>query len=334
MTASFERLELLAMVADLYYIDQRSQAEIARRLGYSRSAISRLLTEAHERQLVEIRIHYPLQRDARLEHALRDTYGLETVYVAQRGNLTYDRMLMQLGRLAARYLEDYLGESVVIGLSWGTAVYEVVNALTPRHYRGVEVVQMIGGLGSGDQQIDGPGVAIRLAERLGGHYYTLNVPHIAVDEQTRDALLSQRAIHDTLQLALRADLAVVGIGSVAPTRSSFLRTGYLTAAELDGIRKTGAVGDICGTHFDAEGRILDIDVNRRVVGVDLQELIDSSCRIVAVSGGRVKARAIAGALRGNLVDVLITDSSAAEEILALSSLGEREHPPTRQVSHE
>lgn len=317
--ASFERLELLATVADLYYIDQCSQAEIAERLGYSRSAVSRLLAEAHERQLVEIRINYPLQREARLEHALRDTFGLEAVYVSQRGNLSYDRMLLQVGRLAARHLEDYLEESSIIGLSWGTAVYEVVSALTPRRYRGIEVVQMIGGLGSGDQQIDGPGVAIRLAERLGGRYYTLNVPHIAVDEQTRNALLSQRSTHDTLQLALRADLAVVGIGSVDPTRSSFLRTGYLTAAELDSIRKTGAVGDICGTHFDAEGHILDIDVNRRIVGVNLQELIDGPCRIVAVSGGRVKARAIAGALRGHLVDILITDSSAAEEILTLSS---------------
>ena len=146
--ASFERLELLATVADLYYIDQCSQAEIAERLGYSRSAVSRLLAEAHERQLVEIRINYPLQREARLEHALRDTFGLEAVYVSQRGNLSYDRMLLQVGRLAARHLEDYLGEPFIIGLSWGTAVYEVVSALTPRRYRGIEVVQMIGGLGS------------------------------------------------------------------------------------------------------------------------------------------------------------------------------------------
>lgn len=315
---SFERLELLASVADQYYLERRSQAEIAQRLGYSRSAISRLLTEAHERQLVEIRINHPLQRDTDLEYALRDMFNLEAVFVAHRGQLEYERMLALLGRMAAGYLEEAISDPCVVGISWGTAVYEVVNSMRARRLRGTKVVQMIGGLGLGDQQIDGPGVAMHLAERLGGHYYTLNAPHIAADQQTRDSLLSLRAIKDTLRLALGANYAVVGIGSVDPVRSSLLRTGYLTAEELATIAAAGAVGDICGTHFDAEGRILDIDVNHRVVGIDLGLLRSSPCRVVAVSGGRVKAPAIAGALQGKLVDVLVTDSNAAEEVISLS----------------
>jgi deoxyribonucleoside regulator len=315
---SYERLELLASIADLYYVERRSQAEIAQRLGYSRSAISRLLTEAHNRQLVEIRINHPLQRDTDLEHGLREMFGLDTVLVARRGNLEYERMLIQLGRMAAGYLDEILDDPCIIGISWGTAVYEVVTAMRARRLRGTKVVQMIGGLGLGDQQIDGPGVAMYLAERLGGRYYTLNAPHIAADEQTRDSLLSLRAIQEPLGLALRADYAIVGIGTVDPARSSFLRSGYLTKSELSGIRATGAVGDICGTHFDAEGGILDIDINRRVVGISLPALRATPCQVVAVSGGRVKAPAIAGALQGKLIDVLITDSNAAEEVVELS----------------
>ena len=105
---SYERLELLATVADLYYIERCSQAEIASRLGYSRSAVSRLLSEAHDRQLIEIRVNHPMQRDSQLEYALRSRFELEAVYVAQRGFLAYDRMLMQLGRLAAGYLDEVL----------------------------------------------------------------------------------------------------------------------------------------------------------------------------------------------------------------------------------
>lgn len=314
---SFERLELLASVADLYYVERRTQAEIAQRLGYSRSAISRLLTEAHEQQLIEIRINHPLQRDTDLEHALRDMFNLEAVLVAHRGAMEYEAMLRLLGRIAAGYLEDLLSDPCIVGLSWGTAVYEVVNAMRPRRLREVKIVQMIGGLGTGNQQIDGPGVAMQLADRLGGRYYTLNAPHIAADEQTRDSLLSLRAIQDTLKLALQANYAIVGIGSVDPVRSSLLRSGYLTPAELAAIEASGAVGDICGTHFDAEGRILDIDVNRRVIGIELSELRARPSRVIAVSGGRVKAPAIAGALQGKLVDILITDSNAAEEVISL-----------------
>ncbi len=316
---SYERLELLATVADLYYIERCSQAEIANRLGYSRSAVSRLLSEAHDRQLIEIRVNHPMQRDSQLEYALRSRFDLEAVYVAQRGFLAYDRMLMQLGRLAAGYIDEVITESSIIDISWGTAVYEVVSALAPRRLRAVEVVQIIGGLGKGDPQIDGPGVAMRLAERLGGRYYTLNAPLLVGDEATRHSLMSSRVIQENMQLAQRADLAVVGIGSMDSSRSSLLRTGYLTAEELDEIGRTGAVGDICGTHFDANGHILDIDVNRRVVGINLRELRGGRCRVIAVGGGRLKAPAIAGALRGNLIDVLITDSNAAEQVLSMMS---------------
>jgi DNA-binding transcriptional regulator LsrR (DeoR family) len=44
-----ERTELLAQVASLYYEDNLTQAEIERRIGASRSTISRLLQEASDR---------------------------------------------------------------------------------------------------------------------------------------------------------------------------------------------------------------------------------------------------------------------------------------------
>lgn len=313
---SYQRLQLLATVADLYYVRQISQAEIAQRLGYSRSAISRLLSEAHEKQIVEIRVHHPLQRDVDLEMALRVRFGVQDARVARRGSLDYGQMLALLGRLGAAYLDEVWVEPCVVGLSWGTAVYEVASALQPRRLPGSEVVQLIGGIGRGDAQIDGPGVAMRVAQTVGGRYHTLNAPHIAADSAMRRALLAMPAIQDTLQLGLKASFAVVGIGSVAPERSSLLRAGYLSPTELAQIRATGAVGDICGTHFDANGRILDVDINRRVIGIDLRQLRQTPCQVIAVAGGQVKAAAIAGALRGELASVLITDSSAAERILA------------------
>lgn len=313
---SYERLELLATVSDLYYVRQLSQAEIAQRLGYSRSAVSRLLTEAHEKQVIEIRIHHPLQRDVDLEMALRETFGLREAFVARRGSLGYDQMLALLGRMGAAYLDEVWNEPTVVGLSWGTAVYEVANALRPRRLPGTDVVQMIGGIGRGDPQIDGPGVAMQVARTVGGRYHTLNAPHVATDHAMRQALLAMPAIQDILQLALRASFAVVGIGSLEAERSSLLRAGYLSRGELAAIRATGAVGDICGTHFDSGGRILDIEINRRVIGIDLYQLRQTTCQVIGVAGGRLKSPAIGGALRGGLVNVLVTDSSAAERILA------------------
>ncbi len=319
--ASEERIHLLARVATLYYDDRATQAEIAQKLCYSRSAISRLLTEAHERGIVEIRIHYPLRREPDLEAAIRSKFGLRRAIVLARGNLPYSRMLRQLGRLAARYLAEQLDSIQLLALSWGTALYEVVNALPARRTEGLSVVQMIGSAGDSDPKIDGPELARTLAENLSAPYQILPAPLMVEDTNTRDALYREPRIRETLQTAERADLAIVGIGSLRPELSSFKRAGYLDDAALDTIAREGAVGDICAWHFDIHGNILDIDMNRRRIGANLAAIREGSTTVVGVAGGGRKAVAILGALRGGFLDVLVTDSTAGERVLAYKNSG-------------
>ncbi len=313
---SQDRLQLLATIADLYYVEKRSQAEIADLYEYSRPTISRMLTEAHEKGLVEIRINYPLQRMADLEAALRNRFGLSFVNVADRSSLDYERMLRLIGRLGAAYF-DQLPTPGIVGVSWGTAVYEVVTAMQRRRVPNVRVVQMIGGVGDGAPNTDGPEVARLLAQALGGQHTLLNAPLIVASQQTRDELMAGRQVREVLDLAMQADYALVGIGSVDRERSSLVRAGYMTTAEMAELEAAGAVGDVCGVHIDACGRVLDVEVNRRRIGVDLAALAAGPCTVVGVAGGRVKAAAILGALRGGFLDVLMTDSNAAQAILYL-----------------
>ncbi|MCA9964426.1 MAG: sugar-binding transcriptional regulator [Anaerolineales bacterium] len=312
---NYERLEFLATVADLYYLGRRSQAEIARKFGYSRSAISRLLTEAHQHGLVDIRINHPIKRSVNLETELCNRYGLRSAYVVQRSNLDYTRMLRLLGKAGAAYLDEITDLSI-LGLGWGTALFEVGNALHQRRLPLVKVVQMIGGIGHGDPHIDGPDLARTFAQALGAQYFTLNAPHFVADARTRASLMTERHVHETLDLATQANYAFVGVGSVEPERSALVRAGYFSAVEMDEIKRAGAVGDICGTHFDENGRILNIAINQQIVGISLRALSASNCTIVGIAGGKVKAAAILGALRGGFLDVLVTDSNAAEAVLA------------------
>ena len=311
-----DRLQLLATIADLYYVEKRSQAEIADRYEYSRPTISRMLAEAHDKGLVEIRINYPLHRMVEMEAALRNRFGLAFVNVADRSSLDYARMLRLIGRLGAAYF-DQLPTPGIIGVSWGTAVYEVVTSMQRRRVPGVRVVQMIGGVGDGAPHTDGPEVARLFAQALGGQHTLLSAPLVVSSRQMRDELMESRQVRDVLGLAMEADYALVGIGSVDKERSSLVRAGYLSVAEMAALEAAGAVGDVCGIHFDAAGRILDADVNERRVGVDLVSLADSACTVVGVAGGKVKAAAILGALRAGFLDVLITDSNAAQAILEM-----------------
>jgi len=82
------------------------------------------------------------------------------------------------------------------------------------------------------------------------------------------------------------------------------------------LRAQGVVGDICARHYDAQGRVMDIELNHRIVGLEL-EALHGIGQVIGVAGGEAKAEAILGALRGGHVNVLVTDDAAARKVLAL-----------------
>ncbi len=313
--SELENLEFLARVASLYYEEGLTQQRISEDLGYSRSAISRFLTAAREAGVVEIRVHHPLQRDLELEAGLRDNFKLEIARVLKGPHGDYQRMLARLGELGARLVEERVRDQMLLGVSWGTAVYEVANALRPPYLPNLTVIQMIGALGTPDPQIDGGELARSYAHAFGGRYRIFPAPAIVESPEVKAAIMQERPIGDTLDLARKVDIAVLGIGTTDPTMSSFVRAEYLTPKEVREVADAGAVGDVLAVHFDLQGQILDLPIANRVVGVTKDDLLNIPFRL-AVAGGSIKAPAILGALRSGLITALVTDDLAARQVLA------------------
>ncbi len=310
------RLDYLARVASLYYDHGKTQQEIAQEIGVTRSAISRLLTEAREKGVVEIIVHYPWRTSPELEKALMDRFQLKAARVLVRGPKSYEEMLQGLGVLAAQYLEGILHDGMIIGISWGTALYQMIKTMRPRHLPNAEVVQLIGATGSENLPTNGPILAHLLTERLGCRCWHLHAPLIVDSEAGRDALLQERSIREVLRRARHADVALVGIGSTRSDLYSLLRAGYVTEEEAQEIRASGAVGDVCAQHYSLTGQWLDIEINRRAVGIDFDTLSKIDV-VMGVAGSSRKGQAIYGALRGGHVNVLITDDQAAQKVIAL-----------------
>ena len=311
-----ERTELLAQVASLYYEDDLTQGEIARRVGTSRSTVSRMLQEAREAGVVEITVHYPWRTVPELEDALRVRFGLRQARVLLGRGRPYEEVVRGLGALAARCVEAIVRADTVLGISWGLAVHSTVRALRPERRLPITVVQMVGAVGEGDPLIDGPDLARVLAGVYGGQYRYLHAPLIVEDQHARDVLLQEPRIRETLEQARRADVALVGIGAPHPAVYSLLRAGYVDGEAIVDLRAQGVAGDICARHYDAQGHELDIDLNRRIVGIELEALHEID-QVIGVAGGEAKAGAIQAALRGGHVNVLVTDDAAASNILAL-----------------
>jgi DNA-binding transcriptional regulator LsrR (DeoR family) len=317
---NIERLELLASVAELYYVQTLTQANIANRLKFSRSKVSRLLTEARENGIVEVSIHHPLQRAIELEKRITERYHLKRALISKSGNQTLNQMLRSLGRLGANYLNEKLVDGSILGIGWGTAVYEVAQSLRPRILNDFRVVQIIGSIGFGDPTIDGPEVARSFAVNFSGSYHILNSPVIVQDRVTRDSLLNERNIQAVISMANKADYILAGIANSKPERSGLVRAGYLLEEELNTINeRSGAVGDICAVLFNQDGEYNGIDFNKRVVGISLDQIKSTPAEVIGVAGGEEKADAILGALRGKLINTLITDDKAAEIVLSNDS---------------
>ena len=312
-----DRTGLLADVAEMYYEQEMTQAEIAKQIGVTRSMVSYMLRTAKRRGIVEIRINRPLRSNRDIETALAARFGLQVAFALVTQTDDYRRLVQRLGSAAASLLKDYLWPGMVLGLSWGTAMSATVRALDIPEPISLKVVQLVGAVGARRRVYDGMVLVRRMAHMLGGDAFYLNAPFVVDSPQTARALLNHPTIHETIELGQRCDVAIFGLGTTASSEySSFSLSGHVTLAELEELQMSGAVGDVCGHHFDIEGRPCNVAFSERTVAIDRESLLAVPIRI-AVAGGTVKIPAILGALRAGYVNVLVTDAHTAESVLAL-----------------
>jgi DNA-binding transcriptional regulator LsrR (DeoR family) len=239
------------------------------------------------------------------------------VKLVPSNNVGYAQLVERLGGVAARHLEEYLQDGMMLGISWHTGVYQVVNALRSAQQKKVTVIQLTGAAGSVNPLLDGPDLTRWLAQNLGGQYKYLPAPLLVESSATRQALLQERSIREPLALLEQMDVALAGIGALVPALSSLLLTGYITQSELREIIRQGGVGEICGYHYDLHGQILPLELHKRLMGVSL-DVLHQTPYVIGVGGSLDKASAVLGALRLGVLDCLITDEITARAVLKMS----------------
>lgn len=305
---SEDKLVLLGEAAQLYYVERFTQERIARQLNLSRSNVSRMLKEARDLGLVEIRVRAPMETASELGHELRSRLGLrECLVLASRSS--------DVGAFGALHLQRHITEGAVVGVAWSSAVHGVVASGRLRETRGVLVVQLIGSLGGSVPELDGASITNGLARALGARMHPLQAPVLVADAAVRDGLLRDRHIAYTLSLAWQADVIVVGIGTVDRNMGQY-RAGYLDDKDLEYIRGHGAVGEICGSYFARDGARVPLEMDERLVGLTFEGMRRAPTRI-AMAWGMRKAPANIGAARSGLVNVLVTEEETARDMIQL-----------------
>jgi DNA-binding transcriptional regulator LsrR (DeoR family) len=311
----FDELRLLVKVARMYYQHGLRQAEITERLNVHQSTVSRLLKRAQKEGIVRITVSVPPGAHPDLEETLQTTYGLREAIVVDSIE-DEEQIVRDLGAAAAFYVETTLRPTEVVGISsWSAALLAMVEAMRPTiRPRRAQVVQILGGVGNPGAEEHATHLTRRLANLVAGTATLLPAPGVVGSAEARRVLLGDRFVREATALFADVTLALVGVGTIEPSKMLAASGNVFSPQELDMLRARGAVGDICLRFFDASGAPVSTPLDERVIGIDRAELrrVD---RVVGIAGGLRKTAAIRGALRGGLVNVLITDRGTAERLL-------------------
>ena len=306
---------LLTKVSKLYYEDNLNQDEIVERLHISRSTISRLLAQAREEGIVKIVVISPTGTYAELETSIEQKYAIEEVIVTDVPAPDSPQMIArELGAAAANYLLRAINQTDVVGVSWGYTLRGMVAALEPKNFPNVRIVQMTGGIGKPESESHATELCHKLARTLSCKLALLPAPGVVHSKQTREVYLMDEHVRTAINLLPSITLAFVGIGSLNSYSITVRDETILTQADLDEAIANGAVGDIALRFIDADGQPVKCELSKRIIGIDIKNLRQIP-RVVGVAGGANKIEPIRAAMRGKLIDVLITDQATAEALV-------------------
>lgn len=306
-----DRLRLLTRVARLYHEQGVRQPEIAHHLHLSQARVSRLLKEAGERGIIRTVVIPPAGVHSALEEELATRFDLVDVVVVDVEG-SGPEVSAALGSGAAAYLDATLTGGDVIGVSsWSSTLLTTVEALPPKRTRVAErVVQVVGGVGSPEVQLEAARLTRRLADITGARAVFVPAPGLVGSAGLRDALMRDAALLEVRRQWTSLTLALIGIGTLQPSALLRRSGNGLKLEEQRELARLGAVGDVCLRYFDRQGRGVESSLDRRVVGIDAADL-RSVPRRVGVAGGLDKAEAILGAVRGQWINILVTDLGVA-----------------------
>jgi DNA-binding transcriptional regulator LsrR (DeoR family) len=314
--SSAERLEQAARAAWLYYIGGRTQDEIAAALAISRQAAQRLVSLALAEKLIKFRVDHPIAACMALGEALAERFHLRTCEVVPAAGAGG---LASVAVAGARMLERWFAQRapLTLGVSTGRTLRAIAAELPPMAAPQHKVFSLCGIIAPNGRAIAAEPV-MQLAERTGAQCFPMPLPVVVATVAERAQLQSQRAYRTLQELFAESRTLMVGVGHVG-WQSPIHASGCITDAELTALIEAGAVGEIAGFAFDAEGRLIAGGVNDRVTGLAIPS--DRSRLTVAVGAGAAKVPALRAAMLGGLVSGLVTDEPTAGALLGKEAAG-------------
>ncbi|UNX54475.1 transcriptional regulator [Georgenia sp. TF02-10] len=310
------REDAVYQAASMYYLQDETMEVIARRMGTSRSTVSRMLKDARDSGLVRVTLTGAGNGVSPLARQLGQRFGVRAHVVPVRGGITEVQRLDQVARVAGRLISEWVQPGSVLGLAWGTTLSAVVGHLVPKHAPGSEVVQLNGAANPVTSGIPHAGSIITAAaQNFDAAVHHFPVPAFFDYAATKRAMWRERSIQRVLAVQARADVVAFGVGAFDGALASHVyAAGYMSQGDMDQLRLEGVVGDVCTVLLREDGSYADIELNERATGPTPAELARVARRVCVVAGA-AKVPPLLGALRARAVTDLVIDEATARAAL-------------------
>ena len=308
MESNLEKQKKLAYVAKRYYLDDQKQSDIARELGVSRPLVSRMLSEARELGIVEITVHEPGARAARLLERLRMASSIQGGVLVEEGpdNDSTNRLLSQgavelLRQLGARRL----------GVGWGYLIGQLVTWLeeNPRPDSAItDICPLVGNASIPARHYQSNENVRLMAQQLGAVPHFLYLPALPESLEEKQLLCSTEVYRQIYQQWEALDTALVNIGDYpsSPDFASLVRYGSL-------LQRQRACGRMLVYYFNQAGTVIQSEQDF-AIQIPIGTLRQCP-NIIGVCSANTSAKALEGALKTGMFTHLVARSKLVKSLL-------------------
>jgi deoxyribonucleoside regulator len=263
-------------------------------------------------KIVQISINDPYQNSSDLSTKLKKALGLKNCIVVSGQIIDASVARRNIALATARYFAEVIQPDDIIGIGWGRTLFEIAEVVEPKKIKNVIFVPLLGGIGQIDPSFQVHNITHKISENFNGTWMQYHVPGIVENSEIREQLQMTNNVREILLMWETLSLVLVGIGE-EPLGSEIIFQDNVSDIEKIKLIEKGAVGDICMSFFDKNGKPVPY-MQQKNMSVEMETLIRVP-EVIAVAVGSQKAKAIIGASRAKYIKTLITDELTALRIL-------------------
>lgn len=308
MDTNLGKQKKLAYVARKYYLEDQKQSDIARDLGVSRPLVSRMLSEARELGIVEITIHEPGAREARLLERLQLSSSIRGGVLVEEG-ATADAT----NRLLSQGVMELLRQLGVrrLGVGWGYLIGQLVSWLeeNPQPSSTItDICPLVGNASVPARNYQSNENVRLMAQQMGATPHFLYLPALPESLEEKQVLCSTEVYRQIHQQWETLDTALVNIGDYpsSPDFASLVRYGSL-------LQRQRACGRMLIYYFNEDGFVIQSEQDF-AIQIPI-EILKRCPNIIGVCSANTSAKALCGALKSGFFTHLVARSELIKTLL-------------------